>query len=151
FEPASLDLLAVTVFAALVLGLLRPWVSRQAIAPKHHGPWLIALLLLALGCALVTEVLGIHALFGAFMAGVAASGHTKLRALLVEKVEPFAIALLLPLYFAMTGLRMRADALQAADLWLCLLIIAVATSGKLFGTWAAARSAGMANLEAWKL
>ena len=151
FKPASLNLLAVLVFAALVLGVLRPWVSRQTIAPEHQGRWLIALLLLALGCALVTELLGIHALFGAFAAGVAVSGNASLRRLLVEKVEPFAIALLLPLFFAMTGLRMRADALQVADLWLCVLIIVAATAGKLLGTWGAARSAGMANLEAWKL
>jgi len=148
---ASLNLFAVLAFAALVLGLLRPWISRQTIAPKYHARWLIALLLLALACALVTEVLGIHALFGAFAAGVAVSGNANLRGLLVQKVEPFAIALLLPLFFAMTGLRMRADALQAADLWLCVLIIAVASAGKLFGTWGAARSVGMANLEAWKL
>jgi Kef-type K+ transport system membrane component KefB len=151
WEAASVNVLAVLVFAGLVLGLLRPWVSRQIIAPKHQARWLIALLLLALACALVTEVLGIHALFGAFAAGVAVSGNDDLRRLLSEKVEPFAIALLLPLFFAMTGLRMHADAVQAADLWLCVLIIAVATAGKLFGTWGAARSVGMANLEAWKL
>jgi len=150
-ELASLNVLAVLVFAALVLGLVRPWISRRTIAPQRQARWLIALLLLALACALVTEVLGIHALFGAFAAGVAVSGNANLRGLLVQKVEPFAIALLLPLFFAMTGLRMRADALQAADLWLCVLIIAVATAGKLFGTWGAARSVGMPNLEAWRL
>jgi Kef-type K+ transport system membrane component KefB len=96
-------------------------------------------------------VLGIHALFGAFAAGVAVSSNAQLRHLLVARVEPFAVTLLLPLFFAMTGLRMRADALQTSDIALCVVVIAVATVGKLLGTWSAARSTGMASREAWRL
>jgi Kef-type K+ transport system membrane component KefB len=83
--------------------------------------------LLSLGSALVTEMLGIHALFGAFAAGVAVSSNAQLRDLLMARVEPFAVTLLL-LFFAMTGLRMRADALQASDIVLCVVVIAVATT-----------------------
>ncbi|MFL9582531.1 cation:proton antiporter [Stenotrophomonas sp. AB1(2024)] len=149
--PASLSLLCVVVFIALMLGVVKPWFSRQVIKPGSEGRWLLGMLLLSLASALVTEVLGIHALFGAFAAGVAVSSNTQLRALLIARVEPFAVTLLLPLFFAMTGLRMRADALQGSDLLLCAVLIAVATLGKLLGTWSAARSAGMDNHEAWKL
>lgn len=149
--PASLSLLCVVVFIALMLGVVKPWFSRQVIQPGSEGRWLLGMLLLSLGSALVTEVLGIHALFGAFAAGVAVSSNAQLRGLLIARVEPFAVTLLLPLFFAMTGLRMRADALQGSDLLLCGVVIAVATLGKLFGTWSAARSAGMDNHEAWKL
>ena len=149
--PASLSLLCVVVFIALMLGVVKPWFSRQVIQPGSEGRWLLGMLLLSLGSALVTEVLGIHALFGAFAAGVAVSSNAQLRGLLIARVEPFAVTLLLPLFFAMTGLRMRADALQGSDLLLCAVVIAVATLGKLFGTWSAARSAGMDNREAWKL
>ncbi len=149
--PASLSLLCVVVFIALMLGVVKPWFSRQVIQPGSEGRWLLGMLLLSLGSALVTEVLGIHALFGAFAAGVAVSSNAQLRGLLIARVEPFAVTLLLPLFFAMTGLRMRADALQGGDLLLCAVVIAVATLGKLFGTWSAARSAGMDNHEAWKL
>ncbi len=149
--PASLSLLCVVVFIALMLGVVKPWFSRQVIQPGSEGRWLLGMLLLSLGSALVTEVLGIHALFGAFAAGVAVSSNAQLRGLLIARVEPFAVTLLLPLFFAMTGLRMRADALQGSDLLLCAVVIAVATLGKLFGTWSAARSAGMDNHEAWKL
>ena len=149
--PASLSLLCVVVFIALMLGVVKPWFSRQVIQPGSEGRWLLGMLLLSLGSALVTEVLGIHALFGAFAAGVAVSSNAQLRGLLIARVEPFAVTLLLPLFFAMTGLRMRADALQGSDLLLCAVVIAVATLGKLFGTWSAARSAGMGNHEAWKL
>ncbi|WP_204320195.1 hypothetical protein, partial [Klebsiella oxytoca] len=70
------------------------------------------------------------------------SSNAQLRDLLMARVEPFAVTLLLPLFFAMTGLRMRADALQASDIVLCGVVIAVATVGKLLGTFSAARSAG---------
>lgn len=149
--PASLSLLCVVAFIALMLGAVKPWFARQVVQPGSEGRWLLGMLLLALASALVTEVLGIHALFGAFAAGVAVSSNAQLRALLIARVEPFAVTLLLPLFFAMTGLRMRADALQGSDLLLCAVVIAVATLGKLFGTWSAARSAGMGNHEAWRL
>ncbi|TGY34822.1 cation:proton antiporter [Stenotrophomonas maltophilia] len=149
--PATINLVCVVAFVALMLGVLRPWFSRRTIAPGLEGRWLLIMLLMALGCALVTEILGIHALFGAFAAGVAVSGNATLRHTVATRVEPFAVTLLLPLFFAMTGLRMRADALQASDLLLCLVVIAVATLGKLIGTWSAARSAGMGNHEAWRL
>ncbi len=148
---ASVNLLCVVAFIALMLGAVKPWFARQNIPAGREGRWLLGVLLLALASALVTEVLGIHALFGAFAAGVAVSANAQLRTLLMEKVEPFAVTLLLPLFFAMTGLRMRADALQASDLLLCLVVIAVATVGKLLGTFSAARSAGLETREAWRL
>ncbi|MEG2803735.1 cation:proton antiporter [Stenotrophomonas sp.] len=149
--PAAINLGCVVLFVGVMLGVVRPWFSRQVIAAGQEGRWLLGMLLMALGCALVTEMLGIHALFGAFAAGVAVSGNASLRHTVAARVEPFAVTLLLPLFFAMTGLRMRADALQTSDLLLCLVVIAVATLGKLLGTWSAARSAGMDSHEAWKL
>ena len=148
---ASVNLVCVVLFIALMLGAVKPWFARQQIAPGREGRWLLGILLLSLASALVTEVLGIHALFGAFAAGVAVSSNAQLRELLVAKVEPFAATLLLPLFFAMTGLRMRADALQTSDILLCVVVIVVATAGKLLGTWSAARSTGMESREAWRL
>ncbi len=148
---ATVSLFGTLVFAVAVLALARPWITRRQIPVQLEGRALIALLLLALACALVTEALGIHALFGAFLAGVAVSGNARLRHLLVERVEPFAISLLLPLFFAMTGLRLRVDGWQASDLLLGLGVIAVATLGKGIGTWASARSAGMPNVDAMRL
>ncbi|HAL23056.1 MAG TPA: sodium:proton symporter [Stenotrophomonas sp.] len=148
---ASLNLVCVVLFVAIMLGVVKPWFARQQIVAGREGRWLPGILLLALASALVTEVLGIHALFGAFAAGVAVSSNEQLRHLLMARVEPFAVTLLLPLFFAMTGLRMRADALQTQDILLCLVVIAVATAGKLLGTFSAARSTGMPSREAWRL
>jgi Kef-type K+ transport system membrane component KefB len=148
---AAVSLLGTLLFAVAVLALARPWITRREVPVQLEGRALIALLLLALACALVTEALGIHALFGAFLAGVAVSGNARLRHLLVERVEPFAISLLLPLFFAMTGLRLRVDGWQASDVLLGLGVIAVATLGKGIGTWVSARSAGMPNVDALRL
>ena len=148
---AAVSLAGTLLFATAVLALARPWIARREIPAEREGRALIGLLLLALACALATEALGIHALFGAFLAGIAVSGNARLRHLLVERVEPFAISLLLPLFFAMTGLRLRVDGWQAADVLLGLGVIAVATIGKGAGTWLAARSAGMPNVDAMRL
>lgn len=148
---AAISLVGTLVLAAAVLALARPWISRREIRPELEGRSLIWLLLLALACALVTELLGIHALFGAFLAGIAVSGNARLRQLLIERVEPLAISLLLPLFFAMTGLRLRVDGWQSSDLLLGAVVIAVATLGKGVGTWLAARSAGMPQTQALRL
>ena len=112
---------------------------------------MILLLTGALVYALLTEVLHVHALFGAFLAGVAVSGNPALRRLLSERVEPFALALLLPLFFAMTGLRLRPEALQASDWALCFGVIALASAAKLGSTFFAARSVGIAHVDALRL
>ncbi|WP_369038467.1 cation:proton antiporter [Stenotrophomonas maltophilia] len=148
---ASINLACVVLFIAVMLGVVKPWFARQQCAPGREGRWLLGILLLSLASALVTEVLGIHALFGAFAAGVAVSANPQLRDLVVARVEPLAVTLLLPLFFAMTGLRLRADALQVGDIMLCAVVIAVATAGKLLGTFSAARSTGMPRRDAWRL
>lgn len=86
------------------------------------------LLLLASSCA--TEALGIHALFGAFVAGLVMPHGTDLP----KVVEPLTSTLLLPLFFAFTGLRISIALVSGAKLWLyCAAIMAVAISGKLLG------------------
>lgn len=151
WSGAALRIGGVMALVLFALLLLRPWLSARAVEERHSGRWMILLLTGALVFALLTEVLHVHALFGAFLAGIAVSGNAGLRRLLVERVEPFALALLLPLFFAMTGLRLRPDALQASDWLLCLGVIALASAGKFGGTWIAARCAGIARFEALRL
>lgn len=148
---ALLNLVALVLFAALVLGLLRSWFSRWNFAAEHDGRALVVVLWMALCCALVTEALGIHALFGAFLAGVAVSRNPRLRELLEQRVAPLAMTLLLPLFFAMTGLRLRPESLQMDDLGLCLGVIALAAAGKVAGSFLPARLSGMACADAWRL
>jgi len=94
--------------------------------------------------ALFTEAIGIHALFGAFLAGVCMPPDSGLRQFLRERLETFTSVLLLPLFFAFTGLRTQIGLLNDWTSWLtCAGIIAVAIVGKLGGSMAAARWTGM--------
>src|SRR5215210_479803 len=94
--------------------------------------------------ALFTEAIGIHALFGAFLAGVCMPPDSGLRQFLRERLETFTSVLLLPLFFAFTGLRTQVGLLNDWASWLtCAGIIAVAILGKLGGSMVAARWTGM--------
>lgn len=90
-----------------------------------------------------TEILGIHALFGAFMAGVMMPPNINFRSLLIEKVEDVSVVLLLPLFFVFTGLRTEINLMDNAAIWgVCGLIILVAVVGKFLGSALAARFVG---------
>ena len=101
------------------------------------------LLVFLLAAALATEALGLHLLFGAFVAGAIIPKHPGFGTYLIEKFEPLTVLLLLPLFFAYTGLRTSLGQIRGAQMWgICLLIIAVAVAGKLGGTGIAARLSG---------
>jgi Kef-type K+ transport system membrane component KefB len=120
-------------YGAAMLFAIRPLLRR-------HPPNLATALLLLLASSWATQTLGVHALFGAFVAGLAMPRDTQLP----KVVEPLTSALLLPLFFAFTGLRTSIALVSGASLWLyCAAIIAVAISGKLFGCAFALRARGL--------
>jgi Kef-type K+ transport system membrane component KefB len=107
------------------------------------------ILILVLLSALVTELLGIHALFGAFLLGAIMPRHHRFVQALVEKLEYTAVVLLMPLFFAYTGLRTSIGLVSGASMWLyCGLIILVAVVGKFGASTLAARFTGMPWREA---
>jgi Kef-type K+ transport system membrane component KefB len=90
-----------------------------------------------------TEIIGIHALFGAFMTGVIMPDITKFRNLFIEKVEDVSVILLLPLFFVYTGLRTEIGLINDPFLWRVTgFIILVAVVGKFFGSALAAKFVG---------
>jgi len=104
---------------------------------------IVAVLALMLISALTTELIGIHAIFGAFLAGVVLPATPALRQVLRERIGTMSTALLLPLFFAYTGLRTEIGLLgEPADWLVCFAIVVVATLGKMGGTIAAARWTG---------
>ena len=99
---------------------------------------------MVLGAALATEVIGIHALFGAFFAGAILPADEDVRRGLRERLESFSAVFLLPLFFAFTGLRTQVGLLDDGWAWLtCGAIIALATVGKLAGSTLTARLMGI--------
>ncbi|MBX3395943.1 MAG: cation:proton antiporter [Phycisphaerae bacterium] len=100
--------------------------------------------LLVLLSAAATEAIGIHALFGAFLMGAIMPKSSKFVRELNDKIEDFVIVLLLPIFFAYTGLHTQIGLLNTVELWLfTLLIVAVACAGKFGGSAVAARLCGM--------
>lgn len=135
--------------AWILLGPVRGRLSRE---DRDAPPGaMVGLILMALACALVTELIGLHLLFGAFLAGLAVSGSPALRDIVTQRIEPFAVVLLLPLFFASTGLATRVDLLGGQEWLLCLALTGVATAGKLGGTLVAARACGIAPTDALRL
>jgi Kef-type K+ transport system membrane component KefB len=139
----------VILFVALMLFAVRPQLPRwlgvervEASGPRRGT--IAAVLLLILASALATELIGIHALFGAFLAGVVMPEKHEFREYLIVRLENFSSLFLLPLFFAYSGLRTQVGLLNDTTSWLvCLAIIGVATLGKLGGTMLTARFTGM--------
>lgn len=155
----GLALLTVALTLAFVLAvhlLFKPLLAQlfaARLAADRGGSSALALaLVLLLGCAAFTEVIGIHALFGAFLAGTAMPRGMAFRAPLKERLQSFSMVGLLPLFFALTGLRTRIGMLQGLQDWLlCGLIVLAAVAGKLGGTVLAARWTGSPWREAFAL
>lgn len=99
--------------------------------------------------ALITEVIGIHLIFGAFLVGAVMPKNERLVRDIAEKTEDFVLIFLLPVFFAFSGLRTQIGLLNRPELWLlCGLVLLVAIAGKYIGTYIAARVCGINNQEA---
>ncbi|HYV85097.1 MAG TPA: cation:proton antiporter [Patescibacteria group bacterium] len=117
-----------------------PQPAAHALPPEAVALVFVALLL----SALATEAIGIHAIFGAFLLGAVIPHDSAVARTFSTQLRPMVATLLLPAFFAFTGMRTRIDLLSGGGAWLvCGLIILVATVGKFGGTAIAARVAGL--------
>jgi Kef-type K+ transport system membrane component KefB len=134
-------------YVIIMLKLVQPFLKRYG--AKHSDkeslskPVVAVFFITMLLSAYATEIIGIHALFGAFMAGVIMPANVHFRSLFIEKLEDVSLVLLLPLFFVFTGLRTQIGLLNEPYLWkICALIILVAVVGKFLGSALAARFTG---------
>jgi Kef-type K+ transport system membrane component KefB len=105
---------------------------------------LAVVLLTVLASGWITESLGVHALFGAFLAGAVMPRNEEFSRELWRRLEALIVVFLLPLYFAFTGLRSSFFLISGARMWFyCAVIIALAIIGKFGGSLVAARINGM--------
>ncbi|HXB69739.1 MAG TPA: cation:proton antiporter [Candidatus Acidoferrales bacterium] len=145
--PVWMTVAGLAAFLALMLLVARKplaKIERAYLARGELTDNLKALLLLVLMMsALVTEFLGLHLLFGAFIAGAIMPKNRQFVAYLIGRFESLTVLMLLPLFFAYTGLRTSIGQVRGmAGWWLCGLIVAVAVAGKLGGTSLTARLGG---------
>ena len=134
-------------YVIVMLFIVKPFLKKigelYGTKDKLNKPVVAIFFLTLIISAYTTEIIGIHALFGAFMAGVIMPDITKFRNIFIEKVEDVAVILLLPLFFVFTGLRTQIGLLNDPYLWkITGFIILVAVVGKFFGSALAAKFVG---------
>jgi Kef-type K+ transport system membrane component KefB len=139
------DVLRVTALSVLyviaMFTIARPLLARLTSVPV----WLACCV--ALLSAFVTEQIGVHAIFGAFLAGAAMPRSPVAQREVHERLEHAVVAFLLPVFFAVVGLSTRIDLLDSPYLWgITLLVILAAVAGKWGGSMFTARALG----ESWR-
>ncbi len=139
-------------YVALTLFVLRPVFARlQGAVIKNDsltdGGLVAGLALMALG-AWFTDLIGLHAVFGAFVMGAALPRGIVTRDI-IARIQPLTVALLLPLFFTYSGLNTKIGLLNSGFLWvMCGAVLAAAVLGKGVACCLAARATGISNREA---
>jgi len=151
----ALPLLMLLAYLSIMLGVVRPLALRFA---RKRGGSAISIEILGLtlvgafASAAATTAIGVHPLFGAFLAGVCLPRNHQWQRSLRARLETVVSIFLLPLFFALTGMRTRIDLLNSATIWLWLaIILTTAVAGKMGGAALAARWMGWSWTNAFSL
>lgn len=134
-------------YVIIMIKVVRPFLKRVGDlhdSRENMSKQVVAIFFLTLLISsYTTEIIGIHALFGAFLAGTIMPENSKFRNIFIQKIEDVALVLLLPLFFVFTGLRTQIGLLNDIYLWKVTgLIILVAITGKFAGSAIASRIMG---------
>ncbi|MGZ4053631.1 MAG: cation:proton antiporter domain-containing protein [Bacteroidia bacterium] len=147
FSSSLFTIILALGYVFVMLKIVQPFVKKIGEVYSNKETLSLNIVAVIFGILLIssfiTEVIGIHALFGAFIAGVIMPQSFSFRRILTEKVEYVALGLLLPLFFAFSGLRTQIGLLNDSHSWgICALIILIAIVGKFGGSMFAARFVG---------
>jgi Kef-type K+ transport system membrane component KefB len=139
------------IFVLIMLKIVQPFFKKLGEIYSNKEALSINVVAAVYGVLLIssfiTEIIGIHVLFGAFIAGVIMPPSANFRRIMIEKTESVSLSLLLPLFFVYTGLRTQINLLNdASALQTTLLIILLAIGGKIMGAGLASRFIG----QTWK-
>ncbi len=144
---AMFTIVLAVLFVVGMLYIVRPLLQKlSADQLKKHEPGKVVISIaffILLSSAYFTELIGVHALFGAFLAGVIMPHNLDFRKKITEKIEDVSVLVLLPIFFAFTGLRTQMGLLNQSAAWSAFgLIMVVAVSGKFIGTAISAKIVG---------
>jgi Kef-type K+ transport system membrane component KefB len=139
-------------YVAIVYAFVRPFLGRLNASAEADGrlaPWMLTTVLAVLSVgAWVTDTVGVHAVFGAFILGACVPRGLLSREL-QRAIEPVTTSLLVPLFFVYSGLNSRIGLVNSAWLWVVTVLVFVAAcAGKGVACWVAARLTGASNREA---
>ena len=144
--PIFLSILYVTFMITAVRPLLVRFSAVYASRENLTRTSVTVLFLILFVSSLTTEIIGIHALFGAFLAGTIIPGSSRLKSLIIEKIQDISLLVLLPMFFAFTGIRTRMNLFQDGMMLTALAVILTAVLGKFGGSFIAAKL----SKESWK-
>lgn len=149
--PVAATIGATLGFLVLMLTLGRALIHRGLPYVQAYSSWpggvLVYVLLIALLAAAFTEWIGVHSIFGAFVAGVAIGHSHHLRQRTHETIHQFITNIFAPVFFASIGLRL--NFVEAFNPALVLLVVSIAATGKILGSVFGAQLAGVAKRESW--
>lgn len=145
-EEVLFSVLGAAALVAIVFIVLKPLCARLLASRKDEeslsASGFVWLIVGVLACAAFAEWIGLHAIFGAFLFGLALPREDRVLHLLARRIEPVAVLVLMPVLFALAGQSTTPEALTGAGLGMFGLILAVAIIGKLGGCAAGARLSG---------
>lgn len=146
-SSAILTIILSAVYIAIMFYIIQPILKRIGnifVSKENLNKSVVAFVfILLLLSAFLTEAIGIHALFGAFIAGVIMPQNTHFKKVFIEKIEDISMVVFLPLFFALSGLRTQIGLLDTWNLWfICILVIFTALLGKFGGVTLASRAVG---------
>ena len=147
FVSALYTIAFAILYVAGMMGVVRPFLKKMGEIYSNKEslskPIVAIFFITLLVSAYLAEVIGIHALFGAFLAGLIMPPNVNFRNVFIEKVEDVSLVLLLPLFFVFTGLRTQIGLLNDAASWqICGIIVLLAVAGKFLGSAFSAKFVG---------
>lgn len=143
FMHIAIGLVVLVTVVFLAVKPMLAWLLRTHAPDGVPSPMMLAVLLIGMFvCAMLTEWLHLHAVFGAFLFGVALPRDDRLLHALAERIEPLSIVVLMPIFFALAGLGTSAGAFANSGLGMLALILLVASVGKIVGGAVGARMCG---------
>jgi nucleotide-binding universal stress UspA family protein len=147
FHSALVTISLALVYLFLMIKVIKPYLKKISgifSTRETMHKWIVALVfIILLVSAYFAEIIGIHTLFGAFLAGVIMPAEINFRKTIIEKVEDVSLVLLLPLFFVLTGLQTQIGLLSSTAHWLVFgLVFLIAITGKFAGSTLAARFTG---------
>lgn len=151
FMSSIYTIILAIAYILIMINIVRPFLNKTISSSKSdialNKTLVVTVFLVFLISAFITETIGIHALFGAFMAGAIMPENPRFRKLFIEKIEDVALVLFLPIFFVISGLKTEIGLLDNVFFWkLTGIIIAVAIAGKFIGSAVAAKFVG----HSWK-
>lgn len=142
-------LVMTVLFAVFMLTIARKLLNKLLVRVQAYLSWpagtLSFILIVTFACAAIAELIGIHAIFGSFLAGVALGDSKYLSENTREKISDLVSFVFAPLFFASIGLKV--NLIANFDLGLTVIIVAIAFSGKIIGSGLAAKFSGISGRE----